>query len=132
LSGLERLAILCIDNDAAVRDGMSALLGGWGCRPIVVAGLAEAMAALVRERLPPALLVVDFHLDDVADGLGCIDRLRQQGCAGVPAILITADRSEAIRARAADRGVALLNKPVKPAALRALAMRLVATRAAAE
>ncbi|HEX4111890.1 MAG TPA: NahK/ErcS family hybrid sensor histidine kinase/response regulator [Stellaceae bacterium] len=132
LSGLERLPVLCIDNDAAVRDCMKILLAGWGCRPILAASLADALAAVTRERTPPMLLVVDFHLEDVVDGLDCIDHLRAQGCADAPAILITADRSEAIGNRAAANGVSLLNKPVKPAALRALAMRLVATRAAAE
>jgi Na+/proline symporter/signal transduction histidine kinase/CheY-like chemotaxis protein len=131
-SGLEGLPVLCIDNDADVRDGMKVLLDGWGCRAMVAATLADALAAITREPARPALLLVDYHLDDVVDGLGCIDRLGDQGCLGVPAILVTADRSEALRARAFDRGVALLNKPVKPAALRALAMRLVAARAAAE
>ena len=131
-SGMEGLPVLCIDNDADVRDGMKTLLDGWGCRPILAATLADALAAVTRERSPPVLLLVDYHLDDVVDGLGCIDRLRDQGSGGVPAILITADRSEALRTRAIERGVSVLNKPVKPAALRALAMRLVATRAAAE
>ena len=131
-SGLEDLPVLCIDNDADVRDGMKALLDAWGCRPIVAATLADAFAALTRERLPPALLLVDYHLSDVIDGLGCIDRLREHGCGGVPAILITADRSETVHALAFEKGVATLKKPLKPAALRALAMRLVATRAAAE
>jgi Na+/proline symporter/CheY-like chemotaxis protein len=130
--GLERQVVLCIDNDANVRDGMKTLLDGWGCRPIVVATLADAFAALACERLRPELLVVDFHLNDIVDGLGCIDRLRAQGFAGVPAILITADRSDSIRARALANDLPILNKPLKPAALRALALRLLAARSAAE
>lgn len=132
VSGLEGLTVLCIDNDADVRDGMGLLLDGWGCRPILAATLADALAAVTRSRLPPVLMLVDYHLDDLVDGLGCIDRLHAHGLGGVPAILITADRSETIRADADARGVAILNKPLKPAALRALAMRLIATRAAAE
>jgi two-component system, sensor histidine kinase len=98
----------------------------------VVATLADAFAALACERLRPELLVVDFHLNDIVDGLGCIDRLRTQGFAGVPAILITADRSDSIRARALANDLPILNKPLKPAALRALALRLLAARSAAE
>ncbi len=123
---------MCIDNDADVRDGMKTLLSGWHCRPILAATLADAFAALTRERAPPVLMLVDYHLDDVVDGLGCIDRLHENGYGGVPAILITADRSETLRVNATAKGVAILNKPVKPAALRALAMRMVAARAAAE
>lgn len=132
VSGLEGLPVLCIDNDADVRDGMKTLLAGWGCRPILAASLAEALAAVTRERVLPVLMLVDYHLDDVVDGLGCIDRLREYACPGAPAILITADRSEKIRAQALERGVSILNKPIKPAALRALATRLIAPRAAAE
>jgi CheY-like chemotaxis protein len=132
VTGLEGLPVLCIDNDADVRDGIKALLGGWGCRPILAASLADALAAVTRERVPPVLMLVDYHLDDVVDGLGCIERLREHAVPGAPAILITADRSEKIRAQALERGVSILNKPVKPAALRALATRLIAPRAAAE
>jgi CheY-like chemotaxis protein len=37
-----------------------------------------------------------------------------------PAILITADRSPHVRAAAREENIAVLNKPVKPASLRAL------------
>lgn len=50
----------------------------------------------------------------------------------LPAILITADRTQAVRAEAADKGIDLLNKPVKPAALRALLSRLRLASSAAE
>ena len=38
----------------------------------------------------------------------------------IPAILITADRSPNVRAAAREENIAILNKPVKPASLRAL------------
>ena len=38
----------------------------------------------------------------------------------IPAILITADRSPHVRAAAREENIAVLNKPVKPASLRAL------------
>ena len=53
------------------------------------------------------------------DGLGVIARLRR--CHGpLPAVLITADRSPAVRALAAEADVRVLMKPLKPAALRSL------------
>lgn len=131
-SDLEGLIVLCVDNDANVRDGMNTLLSGWGCRPVLAETAAEAFAVLARGRLRPDLCIVDFHLDDMVDGLGCVDRLRTLGYPNVPGILITADRSEGLRERALASGVPILNKPVKPAALRALAMRFVAARAAGE
>ena len=40
--------------------------------------------------------------------------------AAIPAILVTADRSEDVRLRAAAADILVLRKPVRPAALRAL------------
>jgi CheY-like chemotaxis protein len=46
--------------------------------------------------------------------------LRSRIGSHLPAILITADRSPRVREEARVRDVPVLNKPVKPAALRAL------------
>jgi CheY-like chemotaxis protein len=46
--------------------------------------------------------------------------LRRSIGTDLPAILITADRSRRVRDEARRRDVPVLNKPVKPAALRAL------------
>ena len=37
--------VLCIDNEARVREAMATLLGGWGCRVATAASQAEALAA---------------------------------------------------------------------------------------
>jgi CheY-like chemotaxis protein len=50
----------------------------------------------------------------------------------MPAILLTADRTPHVREAAAALDVHLLNKPLKPAALRALLAQWRATRLAAE
>ena len=51
----------------------------------------------------------------------------------MPAVLVTADRTPAVReAAAAAMNVHVLNKPLKPAALRALLAQWRATRVAAE
>jgi signal transduction histidine kinase/CheY-like chemotaxis protein len=132
LPELEGTAMLCIDNEPSVLDGMKTLLEGWGCRVVAAAGLDQALA------LPPEALagigtmLVDYHLDSQADGLRCIAALRRRLARNLPAVLVTADRSEAIKAAALAQGLPILNKPVKPAALRALVTRLLAARQAAE
>jgi CheY-like chemotaxis protein len=50
----------------------------------------------------------------------------------VPAILITADRSLHVREEAQAEAVHLLNKPLKPASLRALITQWRVQRVAAE
>jgi CheY-like chemotaxis protein len=49
----------------------------------------------------------------------------------LPAILITADRSRRVRDQARAQDVQVLNKPIKPAALRALLMQWRVQRVAA-
>jgi Na+/proline symporter/signal transduction histidine kinase len=132
LPTLERAVMLCIDNEPGVLDGMKTLLEGWGCRVLVATGLAAALDRLTGEPAGVDLMIVDYHLDAEADGLRCVDLLRRRLAADIPAVLITADRSQAVKAAARAQGLHLLNKPIKPAALRALATRIIAARQAAE
>jgi Na+/proline symporter/signal transduction histidine kinase len=115
---LAGIAALCIDNDPAVLDGMETLLTGWGCSVLKAPGLDEALAAAGASAVLPNGLLVDYHLDR-ATGLDAIAALRAR-YGDIPAILITADRTAAVRERARALGIQVLHKPLKPAALRAL------------
>jgi Na+/proline symporter/signal transduction histidine kinase/CheY-like chemotaxis protein len=132
LPGLADAVVLCIDNEDSVRDAMRTLLEGWPCRVLLARGLAEAAALARAEPRMPDLLVVDYHLGPSGDGVDAVAALRRGCDAELPAVIVTADRSEAVRVRAAAHGIAILHKPLRPAALRALLMRLIATRQAAE
>ena len=116
---LTGMAVLCIDNDLKILDGMKTLLGGWGCRVIAATDLAAAADALRDEKTAPAGLLVDYHLDR-GDGIAAIADLRRRYGSGLPAILVTADRTAAVREAANAQDIQVLNKPIKPAALRAL------------
>lgn len=128
---LAGLSVLCIDNEPRILDGMQALLGNWGCAVTIASGPKEAIDAL-REGAPgPDVLLVDYHLDE-GNGLDAIVRLRWRFGASTPAVLITANRSPDVKIEAAAKDIAVLYKPVKPAALRALLAQVRAMRAAAE
>jgi CheY-like chemotaxis protein len=99
---------------------MQTLLGGWGCHVLKAANLAAAIAVCAASDGAPNGLLVDYHLDHGSNGLEVIATLRQHLDADLPAILITADRSPAVRDEARAHNVQVLSKPVKPAALRAL------------
>ena len=116
--------VLCIDNDPAVVQGMETLLTGWGCRVLTAADKAQALAVL-DGRVPHAILS-DYHLDRGATGIGVLEDLERHFGSPVPAALITADRSGAIQAEAAERGYAVAHKPIRPGALKALVARLTA------
>ncbi|OAF18231.1 hybrid sensor histidine kinase/response regulator [Bradyrhizobium neotropicale] len=110
------LTILCLDNEATILDGLTALLGGWGHRVLVATDAAKAMAAAAAS--PPDVVLLDYHLDGERSGLDFLDDLRQKSGRGICALVVTGDRSEAVRKEARARGCEVLSKPVKPAALR--------------
>lgn len=110
------LTILCLDNDATILDGLTALLGGWDHRVLVATNATGAMAAAAAS--PPDVVLVDYHLDGERTGLDFLDDLRQRSGCGVCALVVTGDRSETVRTAAKARGCEVLSKPVKPAALR--------------
>jgi CheY-like chemotaxis protein len=79
----------------------------------------------------PDVLLIDYHLD-AGNGIEAIVRLRQDFGTDLPAALITADRSPQVREDARTIDVLVLNKPVKPAALRAFLAQWRVARPAAE
>ena len=119
VSQLADMLVLCIDNEPKVLDGMATLLGGWGCRVLRAPDLKSALAAVSEAKAVPSGMLVDYHLDG-GNGIDAIATLRWRFGTDLPAILITADRSPSVREEARAREVQVLNKPLKPAALRAL------------
>jgi Na+/proline symporter/signal transduction histidine kinase/ActR/RegA family two-component response regulator len=122
--------VLCIDNEPAVLDGMETLLQRWGCHVLKAPDLEVAVAAVRTSPLPPNGLLIDYHLDQ-GNGIDAIAELRREFGADLPAVLITADRSPAVREAARRQAIQVLNKPVKPAALRALLAQCRVQRVAA-
>ncbi|MGL4488926.1 MAG: ATP-binding response regulator, partial [Rhizobiaceae bacterium] len=115
---LPAMRLVCIDNDPRILSGMSTLLSGWGCQ---VDTFANSQSALGSGERPDAVLA-DYHLDN-ENGLRVISQMRTRFGPELPALLITADRSNEVRQLAEAMDVIVLNKPVKPAALRAALMR---------
>jgi Na+/proline symporter/signal transduction histidine kinase len=111
--------IVCIENDAAILDGMKTLLTAWDAEVIAVADPEAAIAAIEAADGRVTGLLVDYHLDR-GNGVAAIRDIRRRFGDNIPAILITADRSPHVRAAAREEKIVVLNKPVKPASLRAL------------
>jgi Na+/proline symporter/signal transduction histidine kinase len=111
--------VVCIENDAAILDGMKTLLTGWDAEVIAVADPDAAIERIAAADGRVTGLLVDYHLDR-GNGIAAIRDIRRRFGEAIPAILITADRSPHVRAAAREENIAVLNKPVKPASLRAL------------
>jgi len=109
---------------------LSVLLKRWGCGVATAHGVDEACAALDAFGAPD-VVIADYHLDS-SDGVAAIRGLRERLGRRLPAILVTADRSPDARNKAEREDVVVMNKPLKPAPLRAQLTRYAALREAAE
>ena len=127
---LRGLRVLAIDNEPRVLEGMRSLMSRWGCAVATAHGLAEAREALATFGAPD-VVIADYHLDQ-GDGVEAIRSLRGELGRDVSAILATADRGQTVRDEAARANIVILNKPLKPAPLRAQLTRYSAMRQAAE
>jgi Na+/proline symporter/signal transduction histidine kinase len=114
--------VLCLDNDARVREGMCALLGSMGCEVRACRDRA-ALAAAVAEQCPDVILA-DYHLDGEDDGVAAVAAVSADLPERPPCIVISADDSEAVRGAVRAAGYRFLPKPVNTARLRALLLAL--------
>jgi PAS domain S-box-containing protein len=124
---LEQALVLCIDNEPSILEGMASLLDGWSCEVATATDTAAALAILDEAGRPPDLLLADFHLDGCDTGLKTIAAVRARW-GEIPAVIITADYGEEVRERVRAAGFAIMRKPVKPAALRAIMSQLLLAR----
>jgi len=121
---LTSMTVLCIDNEAPILLGMEQLLSGWGCTVITALSMSQALQNLADADLQPDVILADYHLDQDQTGTAAIARIRQVYHNQIPAICITADRTDEVAKAVADEDALILNKPLKPAALRATLSRL--------
>ncbi|MDM0019739.1 ATP-binding response regulator [Variovorax saccharolyticus] len=115
------LVVLVVEDNAVVADSISALLRLWGARPRVCGSAAEALAL-------PDLAAFDIALCDIRlpghiDGIALAKELQRRR-PSLAIALVSADIDDATQKLALDRGWQALRKPVQPATLRALLLRL--------
>jgi Na+/proline symporter/signal transduction histidine kinase len=124
------LQVLCIDNEPDVLRGMQTLLDGWSCNTLTAQNATEAIEKLRQTAIKPDIILADYHLDG-STGLDAVSALRAGAETHAPVIVITADHSAEVQREVRARGYALLRKPLKAAALRALVYQMTRQRAVA-
>jgi FixJ family two-component response regulator len=104
-----KIEIAIVDDDEAVREGISALMRSLGFSARV---FSSGESFLGSNHLPrTACLIADVHMPGMT-GLELHDRLVASGST-IPTILITAYVDEKVRAQALNAGVACyLTKPI--------------------
>jgi signal transduction histidine kinase len=123
-TALHGLKVLAVDNEVAIVEGLRALLSGWGVE-VTTATTADEVLKTNRNF---DVVLADYHINQ-DDGIKLVTQLRKQLHVHIPAILITADRSVRVQNLAAENGLVLLRKPVKPAALRAALSQVMLRKA---
>jgi len=124
--GVSGAEVLLLENEPAVAAAMFRLLEGWGCRVTLAHSGREAREGLRAAARAPDLIIADVHLDHGEQGLAAIEQIQEDLDLPTPALLVTADHSEAVTLAAAERGLEILRKPIKPAELRSLMAYLLA------
>ncbi|MBU0807285.1 MAG: response regulator [Gammaproteobacteria bacterium] len=115
--------LLVLDNELSILHSMSALLEQWGCEVLTATDQAGALQVLGEHA--PELILADFHLDHGVVGSQVVQHMREHFGLNIPAVIITADRSDQCRRELQAMGVPLLNKPVKPGKLRAVLSQIL-------
>ncbi|MFK7852560.1 MAG: hybrid sensor histidine kinase/response regulator [Granulosicoccus sp.] len=122
---LAKTRILVIENDLAALKAMEALLTQWGCELRLASSARETMSALSSEQAwVPDIIVADQHLHNNELGTSIIRVVRQSVGIRIPAVVVTANPSERLWKMADQGRLEVMQKPVKPAQLRALLTHL--------
>lgn len=124
--GLFGTKVLLIENDEAVMQAMTTLLERWQCVVRQASATDDALDLLGDTAWVPDIVIADQHLDGGDLGSHTIAEIRDYLGRIVPALIITADPSEAVVKAARSAGIELMRKPLKPAQLRALLAHLLA------
>ena len=111
--------VLLVEDEPAVREGLTILLTDWGCRVIAAGSGAEAMELLSWADAEPNLLIVDKRLAGGEDGLDTIQAVRSEVVAEIPAVLLTGDIYQFEAVTGMER-ITVLPKPADPTQLHSL------------
>ncbi len=115
--------LLVLDNELSILHSMAALLGQWGCDVLTATDQEAALAVL--DGSPPEVILADYHLDQGVTGWDVVTALREHFAQAIPAVMVTADRSDQCRRQLQGFGVPVLNKPVKAGKLRSVLSHLL-------
>ena len=118
LSGLH---VLCVDDKNENLDALETLLSRWEVNVVMANTYESALTLLSSNEHPiPDVLLIDYQLDKDQDGLSLIKDIEAQVGKHIPSAIVTALQDPALKETCLSQGIQFLNKPLKPAKLRAL------------
>jgi CheY-like chemotaxis protein len=136
LADLAGLRVLLLEPDDSLRAATRDLLVSWGCTVMAEPALAPALLRMKDEHFVPCVVLCDFSLagpvglDAAKPGTavgaetGALAAVSHQCGTRVAACLFGGPGEAVLRAQWQEQGVVVLDKPVRPAKLRAWLRRL--------
>ncbi|SDX90720.1 hybrid sensor histidine kinase/response regulator [Citreimonas salinaria] len=115
----EHIAMV-VENDEDVLFATTQTLQAWGAAVLAARSTDEALRHVRDISMPPDIVLVDYQLDNGDTGLDAIRRIRAATHTHVPAIMITADRREALLRAGSEEDFVVMTKPVRLSRLRPL------------
>jgi signal transduction histidine kinase len=115
---LDNRRIAVVENEAMIRDGLHSLLENWGCAVISGDSAASVLAQIDELGVDVDAVVSDYGLSERESGIDVVHALRARLGPELPALLLTGDTSVDAMQAAAERGLSVLHKPVRPWRLR--------------
>jgi len=123
-SGLAEVRVLIVDDNAASRSNLDALLRRWNMQPVQALSASEALPVLQRARgseRPFRIVLIDMNMPGT-DGLA--QEIRNWRDASQPAlVMLTSNTRKGEAARSPGLGIAYLSKPVRASELLAVIHR---------
>ncbi|WP_299671992.1 PAS-domain containing protein [uncultured Roseobacter sp.] len=104
---------LVIENDADVLYGATQWLELRGASVLPARSTQEALTHVADLGMPPDIILADYQLDGDDTGVQATQDIRAATQANVPAILITADRSDSVRRLGTQNDMSVLTKPAE-------------------
>lgn len=117
--------ILMLENDPAVSQALSTLIGSWGASVKSATNKSEALSIISTHQFSPDLIVADYHLDSGDNGIDVAKAVQDTLHKTIKTIVSSADRSESLQALAYENNMQYLPKPIKQAALKRLLQKLL-------
>jgi hypothetical protein len=124
IADLQGLRVLLLEADYQLRDTLAGLLVSWGCEVLGQAALEPALLQMQDDGFVPGVVLCDFALTATYSAGPVLDALRHHCGEPFQVCLFGGPADAVLRAQWQERGVVVLDKPVRPAKLRAWLRRL--------
>jgi len=107
-------AVLVIDDDSLVLNGLTSFLTGAGHRVLGESSVTVALRKVEDGAFRPDIVVADYHLSATENGIDVIGQVWTLLGARIPAVLISGRLTGEVMRRAADSGITVVAKPILP------------------